>query len=149
MSRVTSWMRDFAEKQSFQPDNFVPLKSLNYVMAIQSAVVGFFLIGPDQLFLQPSYPPDDFWLAPSLFGIGLWEVIFLLCAAWLAISTSLLKGVSYAHTALGVFWLLFGVTWVIGGILASPSYLFGVGLLGIFISLQHVALAGVWRSEGV
>lgn len=148
MSWVTAWMRDFADKQNFQPENFIPLKSLNYIMAIQSAVVGFFLLGPDQLFLQPSYPPDDFWLAPELYGIALWEVLFLAGAAWLVISTSLLKGVSYAHVALSIFWMIFGVAWVAGGIIAAPSYLFGVGILGMFISLQHIALVGVWRVEG-
>ncbi len=149
MNRVNNWIKDYAEKQTFQPANITALKSLNYLMAIIAAVVGALLMGSGNLFLQPSSPPDAQWLAPGVLGFGLWEIVFIIGAILLLVCTALLKGVAAAHVVLAVMWLTFGSLWTIGGVINSPSYLFGVGILGIFMGLQHIALVGVWRAEGV
>lgn len=146
---IIRWAREYAEKQNFQPANVTALKAMNYLLAVQTAVVGLLLIGPADLFLQPSSPPDSAWLAPTLLGFDLWEILFFIGSFWLIATTAILKGVTFSHAFLGLVWLTFGVLWTVGGIIFSPSYLFGVGVLGIFIALQHVAMMGVWRAEGV
>lgn len=146
---IIRWAREYAEKQNFQPASITALKAMNYLLAVQTAVVGLLLIGPADLFLQPSSPPDSSWLAPTLLGFDLWEILFFFGAFCLMVATSLLKGVTFSHAFLGIVWLGFGVLWTVGGIISSPSYLFGVGVLGIFIALQHIAMIGVWRAEGV
>lgn len=149
MKPVTDWIKHYAAIQTAQPASVAAVKAMNYLMAIQTGVVGFLLLSPGELFMSPSSPPDAAWLAPSLFGIGAWEALFLVGAVLLVGATSVLKGVVMAHTFLAVSWGAFAVVWTIGGVLSSPSYLFGVGILGIFIALQHIALIGVWRAEGV
>lgn len=146
---IIRWAREYAEKQNFQPANVTALKAMNYLLAVQTAVVGLLLIGPADLFLQPSSPPDSAWLAPTLLGFDLWEILFFIGSFWLIATTAILKGVTFSHAFLGLVWLTFGVLWTVGGIIFSPSYLFGVGVLGVFIALQHVAMMGVWRAEGV
>ena len=146
---IIRWAREYAEKQNFQPANVTALKAMNYLLAVQTAVVGLLLIGPADLFLQPSSPPDSAWLAPTLLGFDLWEILFFIGSFWLIATTAILKGVTFSHAFLGLVWLIFGVLWTVGGIIFSPSYLFGVGVLGVFIALQHVAMMGVWRAEGV
>lgn len=146
---IIRWAREYAEKQNFQPANVTALKAMNYLLAVQTAVVGLLLIGPADLFLQPSSPPDSAWLAPTLLGFDLWEILFFIGSFWLIATTAILKGVTFSHAFLGLVWLTFGVLWTVGGIIYSPSYLFGVGVLGVFIALQHVAMMGVWRAEGV
>jgi len=146
---IIRWAREYAEKQNFQPANVTALKAMNYLLAVQTAVVGLLLIGPADLFLQPSSPPDSAWLAPTLLGFDLWEILFFIGSFWLIATTVILKGVTFSHAFLGLVWLTFGVLWTVGGIIYSPSYLFGVGVLGVFIALQHVAMMGVWRAEGV
>lgn len=146
---IIRWAREYAEKQNFQPANITALKAMNYLLAVQTAVVGLLLIGPADLFLQPSSPPDSAWLAPTLLGFDLWEILFFIGSFWLIATTAILKGVTFSHAFLGLVWLTFGVLWTVGGIIYSPSYLFGVGVLGVFIALQHVAMMGVWRAEGV
>lgn len=148
MTLINSWMRNYAEKQTFQSPSVTALKSVNLIMAIMAATVGVLMLGPNDLFLQPTTPPDDWWLSPTIGMFDLWEILFVLGAILLMISTTLLKRIIVAHTLLGLTWFSLGLLWTIGGILNSPSYLFGVGILGIFMALQHVGLIGLWRAEG-
>lgn len=149
MTVINSWLKEYASNNTAQSPNVTALKALNFLMAIQTAVVGILLLGPGELFLQPSSPPDQWWLSPVVGAFEVWEIVFILGSIFMAIATSALKWVIPAHAFLAICWLGFGLVWTIGGILNSPSYLFGVGILGIFIALQHVGLIGVWRAEGI
>lgn len=149
MTVINEWIKDYSNKQTFQPPSTTALKSLNFIMAIQTLVVGLLLLGPGDLFLQPTSPPDAWWLSPVLAGFGIWEALMIVGAGILIITTVAMKGVIQSHFLMFVIWFAFGTIWTIGGIMNSPSYLFGVGVLGIFIALQHVGLIGVWRAEGI
>lgn len=149
MTVINSWLKEYASNNATQSPNVTALKALSFLMAIQTAVIGILLLGPGHLFLQPTSPPDQWWLSPVVGVFGVWEIAFILGSTFMAIATSALKWVIPAHAFLATCWLGFGLVWTIGGILNSPSYLFGVGILGIFIALQHVGLIGVWRAEGI
>lgn len=149
MTSVNSWIKEYADKRTFQSPSATALRAMSFIMAIQSLVVGFLLLGPGDLFLQPTTPPDAWWLSPMLGGFGLWEAAFLAGSVILGLATACMRWVIHSHFLMAAVWFLFGVTWTIGGIMNSPSYLFGVGILGIFIALQHIGLIGVWRAEGI
>lgn len=149
MKRITAWMKSYVASQSFQPASIGPLKAMNYVLALQAFVVGLFLMGSHDLFLQPRPGFDAIWLAPNVAGVDIWEVAFIASAIILVFATIALKGVKTAHALSAAAWLLFGFAWTIGGIISAPSYLFGVGIFGIFAAFLHIGIIGVWRAEGV
>lgn len=149
MNIIDRWIRDFADRQRIKSPTVTALKSINFIMVIQTFVVGLLMLGPEDLFLQPVSPPDEWWLAPAVAGFSLWEASFILGAALLTLATATLKGITFSHLFLAASWLVLGISWTIGGIIYAPSYLFGVGILAVFTGLWHIALAGVWRAEGV
>lgn len=125
------------------------LKSINYLMALQAAVIGFFFLGPNDFFLRPTSPPDEPWLTLTYFGVELWDVLFPLGAIILVVCTAILRRITIAHGFMALVWGMLGVAWSIGGVVNSPSHYFGVGIIGIFVSALHISIIRLWRAEGV
>ena len=140
---------EYAKMKEIDVESLSALKSMNYLMALQAAVIGFFFLGPANFFLRPTSPPDDLWLTLTYFGVELWDILFPLGAIILVVCTAILRRVSMAHGFLALVWGVLGVVWSIGGVINSPSHYFGVGIISIFISALHISIIRLWRAEGV
>lgn len=140
---------EYAKMKEIDVESVSALKSINYLMSLQAAVIGLFFLGPADFFLRPTSPPDDSWLTFTYFGVELWDVLFPLGAIVLAVCTAVLKRISMAHGFMALVWGMLGGVWSIGGLMNSPSHYFGVGIVSIFISALHISIIRLWRAEGV
>ena len=140
---------EYAKMKEIDVESVSALKSMNYLMALQAAVIGLFFLGPADFFLRPTSPPDDLWLTLTYFGVEVWDILFPLGAIILVVCTAILRRVSMAHGFLALVWGVLGVVWSIGGVMNSPTHYFGVGIISIFISALHISIIRLWRAEGV
>ena len=140
---------EYAKMKEIDVESLSALKSMNYLMALQAAVIGFFFLGPGGFFLRPTSPPDDWWLTLTYLGVELWDLLFPLGAIILVVCTAILRRMTMAHGLMALVWGLLGVVWSIGGVMNSPTYYFGVGIISIFISALHISIIRLWRAEGV
>lgn len=140
---------EYAKMREIDVESLSALKSMNYIMALQAAVLGINFLGPTNIFLRPTTPPDDWWLTFTYFGVELWDILFPLGAIILVVCTAILRRISMAHGFLAFVWGTLGVVWSIGGLMNSPTHYFGVGLISIFISALHISIIRLWRAEGV
>lgn len=137
------------EERKLDVETIESLKTMNYVMAVQSLVLAGLFWGPPQTFLRPTTPPDAQWLSLQFMGLEVWDFGFAIGGIYLIVATLRLRGIYKAHVFMGVWWFLLGFLWVVGGIFNAPSYLFGTGLFALFIAAGHVAIIRAWRAEGV
>ena len=140
---------EYAKMKEIDVESLSALKSINYLMALQAAVIGLFFLGPADFFLRPTSPPDDSWITFTYLGVELWDILFPLGAIVLAVCTAVLKRISMAHGFMALVWGMLGGVWSIGGLMNSPSHYFGVGIVSIFISALHISIIRLWRAEGV
>ena len=140
---------EYAKMKEIDVESLSALKSMNYLLALQAAVIGFFFLGPANFFLRPTSPPDDLWLTLTYFGVELWDLLFPLGAIILVVCTAILRRMTMAHGLMALVWGMLGVVWSIGGVINSPSHYFGVGIVSIFISALHISIIRLWRAEGV
>lgn len=82
-------------------------------------------------------------------GFGIWDVLFPAAGIWLIVATFLTKGVIRAHMFAALVWLSMGTVWVTYSFMFRPDYVFGIGVLSIFVSAQHFVYARLWKAEGV
>ena len=148
-NRLNRVIIEYAKMKEVDVESLSALKSVNYIMALQAAIIGLFFLGPSNFFLRPTSPPDDSWLTFTYFGVELWDILFPLGAITLAVCTAILRRISMAHGFMALVWGMLGVIWSIGGLMNSPSHYFGVGLVSIFISALHISIIRLWRAEGV
>lgn len=127
------------------------LRLFNVVAILQMLVTSLFFIRPAGGFERPTTPPDPLWLSLAFRpGSEVWDIAFLIGVALLVYSTIKLKAMTFACIYAAVAWGVLGCLWMAGHYISeSPSFLFGSGLFAVFIASQHVAIAGVWRAEGV
>lgn len=127
------------------------LRMFNFVTILQLVVMALLFIGPAGRFMRPTTPPDPWWLSLTFSpGFELWDLLFVVAAGLLVYSTIKLRWVVFSHLFAAVSWGLLGLLWVLGFYVTDPpGYLLGAGLFAIFIASQHVAIAGVWKAEGV
>lgn len=148
-SRINKIIVDYTKTKELDVESLYALKALNYLLAIQSAVIGFFFWGPNVYFLRPISPPDSAWLSMSMFGIEIWDILFPIGVFLIVFSTALLKRVKFSHAYMAVVWGSLGMLWSIAGLIDAPSHLFGVGILSIFLSALHISVIRLWDAEGV
>lgn len=147
--RLNQVIIEYAKMKEIDVESLSALKSMNYLMALQAAVLGINFLGPTNIFLRPISPPDDWWLTFTYLGVELWDILFPLGAITLVVCTAILRNVSVAHGFMALIWGALGVVWSVGGVINSPTHYFGVGLISIFISALHISMIRLWRAEGV
>lgn len=147
--RLNKVIIEYAKIKEIDVESLSALKSMNYLMALQSAVIGLFFLGPNDFFLRPTSPPDDSWLTFTYLGVELWDILFPLGATILAACTAILRRITMAHGFMALVWGTLGAVWSIGGVINSPSHYFGVGIVSIFLSALHISMIRLWRAEGV
>lgn len=148
-SLLVKWLDGFAERSRFAPETIKAMKKVNIVMAFQGIVLSMLFWSPASTFLRPTSPPDSYWLSLSYGSWEVWDFAFIISAILLLVATSTLTWVSQAHMFMALCWASLGILWIVGGILAAPTYLFGTGVFAVFIASQHAAQVQVWRAEGV
>lgn len=146
---LTRWIDGFAERSRYAPETIRAMKKVNYLMAFQGIALSMLFWGPSSAFMRPMTPPESPWLSLSYGGFEVWDFAFIIASVLLMVATSSLSWVGRAHMLMAACWGLLGVLWIIGGILAAPTYLFGTGVFSLFIASQHAAQVAAWRAEGV
>lgn len=146
---VSRWLRSFADKQNGGDETLDGLKNIGHLLGFNAIFMGSFSYSSESLFSWvPQSSMIDLWhIRP--FGLGVWDVAFFIVGLWLIISTLWLKGVFRAHIFASVVWFVMGAVWVAYSFVYQPNYVFGIGVLSVFISAQHLIYARLWKAEGV
>lgn len=146
---VSRWLRSFADKHNGGDETLDGLKNIGHLLGFNAIFMGSFFYSSESLFSWVPQPSMiDLWhIRP--FGLGVWDVMFFIVGLWLIISTLWVRGVFRAHIFASLVWFVMGAVWVAYSFVYQPSYVFGIGVLSIFISAQHLIYARLWKAEGV
>lgn len=146
---IREGLRRFADHHSKEDDTVEGLKSLGYLLAFNTIFMGSFFFGGGGTFTWPvSKGMVGLWHVDPL-GFGIWNFLFPIAGIWLLASTVMMKGVIKAHLFSSLVWLAMGSVWIAYSLAVHPDYVFGIGVLSIFISAQHFVYARLWKAEGV
>lgn len=146
---IDNWLMNFAENQRNKPTTISAMKSFSYLQALQALVMGVAFIGPSKPFASVMNADRALWYALTYKNLEVWDIVFLLGAIFLLISTARLQRLKVAHAVMTLIWFVFGAIWVYAGIITDQSYLFGLGLLSVFIGAQHAVFIRALETEGV
>lgn len=146
---MSRWLRSFADKHNGGDETLEGLKNISFLLGFNAIFIGSLFYGGDPVFpWVPARDVVDLWhIRP--FGLGVWDVAFFIVGLWLIISTLSLRGVLRAHVFASFVWFVMGAVWVAYSLIHQPSYVFGIGVLSVFISAQHLIYAKIWKAEGV
>lgn len=139
-------IRPFSFKRSLV-ESISALRMLNVVSILQAAVMGWIFLSPTGMFTRPTHPPDPWWIAPVLYGIELWGVLFPIAAVFMIYATWTMKKLIPAHLFMAIVWGTFGMTWTIGGLTPNSSYPFYIGVVSLFLATHHVTMIRFWKVE--
>ena len=146
---VSRWLRRFSDHHSGEDETVEGLKSISHLLGFNAIFMGSFFFGVRGILTWPD--PGEMvglWHIDPL-GLGIWDVLFPVAGIWLIVATFLMKGVVKAHMFSALVWLSMGVAWVTYSFLFQPDYVFGIGVLSIFVSAQHFVYTRLWKAEGV
>lgn len=146
---VRRWLKRFADHHTGEDETVEGLKSLGHILGLNAILMGSFFFGGNGLFTWLANDSVvDLWHIDPL-GFGIWDLLFPAGGIWLIASTFLMRGVVKSHLFLALVWLVMGIVWVTYGFVFRPDYVFGIGVLAIFVSAQHLVYTRLWKAEGV
>ena len=146
---VRRWLKRFADHHAGEDETVEGLKSIGHILGFNAILMGSFFFGVDGLLSWPANRDMVDWWHMDPLGFGIWDVLFPAGGIWLIVSTFLMKGVVKSHFFLALVWLVMGIVWVAYSFAFRPDYVFGIGVLAIFISAQHFVYTRLWKAEGV
>lgn len=143
------WLRNFADHHAREDETVEGLRSISHLLGFNSVFMGTFFLTNGSLISWPSEIEMVQWWSYNPLGFGLWDVLFPLSGILLIAATFFRRGVVKAHMLSALVWLAMGVLWVSYSFVYRPEYMFGVGVLAIFIAAQHFVYTRLWKAEGV
>lgn len=146
---VSRGLRAYAERTEREDEALDSLKNMGYLLGFNSIFMGSFFYSNERFFAWTKDSTMLEWWHIRPLGFAFWDVLFPAAGLWLMLSTMILKGVTKAHYFASAVWFSMGVIWVSYSLIYHPDYVFGTGILSLFISAQHLIYARLWKAEGV
>lgn len=146
---IDRWLADFAERQRNIHEAVYLFRAMNYLLALQALLMGLAFIGPSRAFINVKDHDSVLWYALSYGSVELWDIAFPVGSLFLIFATINMRRVGLAHRIMAAMWIAFGAIWVYSGMTTDMNYLFGLGILAVFIGFQHAIFVQVWESEGI
>lgn len=146
---VRRWLKRFADHHAGEDETVAGLKSIGHILGFNAILMGTFFFGVEGLHSWPANSGVGEWWHIDPLGLDIWDVLFPVGGTWLIVSTFLMKGIAKSHLFLALVWLVMGIVWIAYGFVFRPDYVFGIGVLAVFVSAQHFVYIRLWKAEGV